>query len=88
MKMMKMPGMYSCHDVQELVTCGTVEELGAWDRLRFRMHLMMCHHCARFVRQVRSLGDAVRRLLGAPPDPERVQRLEEAVMAHCDGPDR
>jgi hypothetical protein len=82
--MMKMPGMYSCHDVHDLVTRGTVDDLGAWDRLRFRMHLVLCHHCARYVGQIRALGDALRRLLGAPVDPERCQRLESAVMAGLD----
>lgn len=83
--MMKMPGMYSCHDVHEIVTRGTSEELGAWNRIRLQMHLLMCHHCARYARQIGALGDSLRRLFGAEPDPERCRRLEEAVMAHCDG---
>ena len=86
--MMKMPGMYSCREVHEHVSMGTDEDLGIMARLRFRMHLMMCVHCARYVRQMQALGEMARRILGGPPDPERCQRLEEAVMSHCDGQDR
>lgn len=78
--MKKMPGMYSCHDVHQLVTRGTVEDLGVMDRLRFKMHLMICHHCARYVRQIRTLGESIRRVFGMTPDPEHCQRLEDAVM--------
>ena len=85
--MMKMPGMYSCREVHEHVSMGTAEDLGIMARLRFRMHLMMCVHCARYVRQMQALGDMARRMLGAPPDPEHCQRLEEVVMSHCDGHD-
>ncbi|MEZ4386909.1 MAG: zf-HC2 domain-containing protein [Candidatus Krumholzibacteriia bacterium] len=82
---MKMPGMYSCREVHALVGRGTVEDLGPWGRFRFRTHLAMCRHCARYVRQVRALGAALRRRCGREPDPERCRRLEEAVMARCDG---
>lgn len=83
--MKKMPGMYSCQDVNDLVTRGTVEDLNMMDRLRFKMHLMMCHHCARFVRQIRALGDSIRKVFGMEPDPERCRQLEEKVMANYDG---
>ncbi len=79
--MMKMPGMYSCREVHEHAAMGTAEDLGFWARLRFRMHLMMCHHCARYVQQMRALGDQARRLLGAAPAPDRCRELEERVMA-------
>jgi len=79
--MMKMPGMYSCREVHQHASMGTAEDLGAWDRLRFRMHLMMCHHCARYVRQMRALGEHARRILGTAPTPDRCRELEERVMA-------
>ena len=83
--MMKMPGMFSCREVHEHVSMGTIEDLGPMARLRFRMHLLMCIHCARYVRQIRALGEHARRVLGMAPDPERCERLEAAVMSHCDG---
>jgi hypothetical protein len=51
------------------------------------MHVMMCIHCARYVRQMQALNDYARLVLGVLPDPERCRRLEEAVMSHCDGHD-
>ena len=35
------------------------DELGAWERLRVRAHLLMCHHCRRYVRQLRLLVGAL-----------------------------
>jgi hypothetical protein len=83
--MMKMPGMLSCREVHRHAAMGTDADLGGWARLRFRLHLMMCHHCARYVRQVRALGDQARRLLGREPDPEHCRRLERAVMERWGG---
>jgi hypothetical protein len=85
MTMMKIPGMFSCREVHEHVSMGTIDNLGTMARLRFRMHLLMCVHCARYVRQIRALGEHVRRLLGGEPDSERCARLEAAVMRHGDG---
>ena len=85
--MMKMPGMFSCREVHEHASMGTYDELGMMARIKFRMHLVLCVHCARYVRQLKALGEHARRMLGAEPDPERVARLEQAVMAHCDGHD-
>lgn len=83
--MMKMPGMFSCREVHQLVATGTVDDMTMLDRMRFKMHLMMCHHCARYVMQIKGLGNYVRELFGAEPDPDRCQRIEDAVMAQCDG---
>jgi hypothetical protein len=80
--MMKMPGMFSCREVHEIVSTGAFEDLGLFARMRFRLHLLMCHHCARYSRQIVSLGQASRRLLGMPTDPERCRKLESAVMEH------
>ena len=87
MAMKKMPGMFSCREVHQHVAMGTADGLGPWDRMRLRLHLLMCHHCARYVRQIAALGDHARRMLGSQPDPERCRRLEAAIMAHCDGDD-
>jgi len=81
MRMKKMPGMYSCREVHDHVARGTVDELGGLARLKLRLHLMMCHHCARYVRQLQTLGEHARRMFGQQPDPERCRRLETAVMA-------
>ena len=83
--MMKMPGMYSCREVHEHVATGTVEQLGLLGRVRLRLHLMMCGHCARYVRQLAAMAAQARRLLGQQPDAERIRRLEAAVLARLEG---
>ena len=85
--MMKMPGMFSCREVHEHVAMGTADDLGFMGRMRFRMHLAMCVHCARYVRQIKALGEYARRVLGREPEPEHCRRLVDEVMAHCDGSD-
>jgi hypothetical protein len=85
--MMKMPGMFSCREVHQLVATGDHEDLGFMMRLKLRLHVMMCVHCARYVAQLKTLGEQARRLLGRLPDPDRCRQLEERVMAHCDGHD-
>ena len=83
--MMKVPGMFSCREVHEHASMGTYDDLGMMARIKFAMHLMMCVHCSRYVRQLKALGEYARRVLGGEPDPERVERIERAVMAHCEG---
>lgn len=82
--MMKVPGMFSCREVHEIVSKDAFESLGIFARMRFRLHLLMCHHCSRYSRQIASLGEASRRLLGMEPDPERCRKLEGAVMEQFD----
>ncbi len=83
--MMKMPGMYSCQEVHDFVSRGELAELSIWNRMRFQMHVMMCHHCSRYVKQIAAVTLSLRRIFGSLPDPERCQHLEDAVMAQCDG---
>lgn len=60
-------------------------ELGWWDRLMFRLHLLHCKACAEFVRQI----DLVRKGLGLMPgesleltDEVKESLLEDFRRAH------
>jgi hypothetical protein len=79
--MMKMPGMMSCREVHRVVATDAAPSLGRWDRLRLRLHVLMCHHCARYLRQLAALARHARRTLGQEPDPEHCRRLAAAIMA-------
>lgn len=83
--MMKMPGMMSCREVHRIVATDAATTLGWRDRLRLRLHVLMCHHCARYVRQLTALARHARQALGQEPDPERCRRLAAAVMAAWHG---
>jgi len=55
--------MIRCRHVARLVSTGELSESSLRTRAAVRLHLMMCDHCRRFVRQVARLGDAVRELV-------------------------
>ncbi len=55
--------MLTCKQMTELVTDYVEGHLGLRDRIAFRMHLGMCSHCRRYVRQMKetvtTLGELV-----------------------------
>ena len=45
--------MYSCKEVVEQASHYTENQLKWHERFAYRLHLMMCRHCQRFVKQFR-----------------------------------
>lgn len=73
--------MLKCNEVSRLVATEEIARAGFLRRLEFRLHLMMCHHCRNYVRQIRQIGAAARRMLGtSPQDDAIVARLEADVL--------
>ena len=58
--------MLTCRQMTEIVTAYAEGKLSFGDRLRFHMHLGMCRHCRRYVRQVKA---TVRALPHVPVEP-------------------
>ncbi|HZM34343.1 MAG TPA: zf-HC2 domain-containing protein [Burkholderiales bacterium] len=54
--------MLSCKEVTRLVSQGLDRPLSPGERLRVRLHFLICRGCARFERQMAFLRLAVRRL--------------------------
>jgi len=54
--------MLSCKDVVALVASDAWRDPPVFRRLAVLVHLAMCRHCRAYVRQLRRLGDAARRL--------------------------
>jgi hypothetical protein len=52
----------TCKEVTHLVSQGLDRKLGAWDRLRLRVHLLICDACTAFTRQMDFLRRAIQRL--------------------------
>ncbi len=82
--------MLTCRDVSRLVSEGLDRKLSPWQRLRVRLHLLMCGACAAYARQIRQLDRLIRRRVAAwgrvveeqwdcPPDVKQrlVKKLEE-----------
>jgi anti-sigma factor RsiW len=64
--------MLNCREVTEHASGLIDGELSWMQRLQMRLHLAMCKHCSRFVRQLRLLRAALghRRQVAGEPLPE------------------
>lgn len=54
--------MLRCDEVTRLCASGTLSDAGLGQRLRVRMHLLMCRHCRRYVDQLRAISQAASQL--------------------------
>ena len=52
--------MLTCREISERIARGADDEAGFFGKLSIKMHLMMCVHCRRFLRQVRLIGSVAR----------------------------
>lgn len=72
--------MLRCKDVAELVATDAWQRPPLGRRLRVLFHLAMCRYCRAYVRQLRRIGAAARRLFqGAAVDPATAARIAGAV---------
>jgi len=64
----------TCREATELVSQGFDRRLSLWERVKLRLHLLICDACTNFVRQSAFIRRAMRRLAGhddvsSPPHP-------------------
>ncbi|UCH53844.1 MAG: zf-HC2 domain-containing protein [Pseudomonadota bacterium] len=52
--------MTTCKEVSEIVSQSLDRDLGLHERVRLRLHLLICRGCARFNRQMQWLRDATK----------------------------
>lgn len=76
--------MLKCREVPEEAELLLADQLGFRRRLALRMHLFMCVHCRRYVRQLRLLLKAIPFVHG-PASDEEVEKVMSRVR--CDGND-
>ncbi|MDH5230825.1 MAG: hypothetical protein OEZ58_16415 [Gammaproteobacteria bacterium] len=43
--------MLTCKDITQKATDYNDKHMGLWQRMQFKMHVLMCHHCRRFMHQ-------------------------------------
>lgn len=72
-------GVLSCRDVTERASEYLDGDLPRWQRLRVRLHLFICRDCRRYVRQLRAVVDALRRLPSTTVSDETVRSLFESI---------
>lgn len=78
--MPRQPMMLTCKNVCENSTELIERKSGLWARFMFRVHLMMCKHCRRFVRQLEATMGVTRRVDQADePSDEEIDRIVERL---------
>lgn len=79
--------MMTCKDVTEHASDLLDGKMGHWERIKLRLHLLICTGCARFVAQMRATRDLTRAAAGEPRDPEEGSHID-AILARLHGHDR
>jgi hypothetical protein len=73
--------MLKCNQVTRLVAAEEYQELGVMKKMEFRLHLMMCSHCHRYVDQIKRLGSGARqRAKSLMADDEQLVRMEKNIQ--------
>ena len=52
--------MYTCSQVTKWIASDEYLRAGLFKRLKIKLHLAMCEHCSRYLRQLRSLAAKLR----------------------------
>lgn len=72
--------MLNCKEVIRKVASDHFSAAGRWERFMIRFHLMMCRHCRRYERQIRTICGAARGLWDQPADDDTLERLESQIL--------
>lgn len=74
--------MMKCKEVHHLIATDEVAESGWMTRFTLRLHVLMCHHCRRYVQHLHAIGREFRSLVvKAEPDSATLLRMEREVLA-------
>lgn len=72
--------MLECEEIVQLVASDALRNRSPIRRLGMLMHLAMCRHCRAYVRQLRRIARAARRLYDdVTPDADTAERVALAV---------
>lgn len=76
--------MLRCNEVAAIVGSDELETAGWRRRWAVKLHLMMCHHCRRYARQIAAVGELTRKLVGEEPESreELERRILESIPLH------
>jgi hypothetical protein len=69
--------MLRCNEVTKLCASEDIQGAPLRTRVAVRLHLMMCRHCRRYVRELARIGAAARAILRDDPDEE--DRTEDMI---------
>ena len=72
--------MLSCREVSRLYASGELGRASLRQRILARMHLVICDHCSRYIRELELIGAAVRDQFGRLiPDRAALDRLGSRI---------
>ncbi len=78
--------MLKCNQVSRIVSTDDYLELGFMKKMEFKLHLMMCSHCLRYVNQIKSLGSVSREKAQAlEASEEQLVRMEGKIREDVGG---
>jgi len=72
--------MLRCKQVTTMVASGDLEDAGLWLRLKIRLHLMMCRHCARYAEQIHAIGVKARERFRPSEERPDVEDLQRKIL--------
>ena len=76
--------MLRCKEVTKMVASDDLVDAGPWLRLKIRLHLMMCRHCARYAAQIRAIGSKARERFNPSEQRSDVEDLQQRILESAD----
>ena len=76
--------MLRCKQVTMMVARDELTDAGPWVRLKIRLHLMMCRHCARYAAQIRAIGAKARQRFHPSEQRSDVADLQQRILESAD----
>ncbi|WP_210395408.1 zf-HC2 domain-containing protein [Motiliproteus sediminis] len=73
--------MLSCKQITEKSSAYVDGELSLGQRLQYRLHLMMCHHCRTFINNFNAVAVMLRRAHKAKSHDVEVKRLCQHISS-------
>jgi len=75
--------MQTCREVTRAIATDELSEAGIGRRLLVRLHLLWCRPCRHYAAQIRSLGEAARRLFGQTTDSASLEDLKARILSQA-----
>ena len=76
--------MYRCSEVIRLIASDEYQTAGPFKKLRIRLHLAMCRHCTRYLRQLRALAATLREA-GSTVLPSEIEAVKAQILQQLFG---
>jgi len=76
--------MLRCKQVTTMVASDDLTDAGRWLRLKIRLHLMMCRHCARYAAQIHAIGVKARERFHPSEERSDVEDLQKRILELAD----